>query len=371
MTESTKQHQRAKGLSRSEKMICLALFLMTFVGVPYYIHWHTDTIEWRRSHYAHIVVELEVDGEPVIFDRIIECKYMPAQGGGEWFARISNMRSWPSFPYPVARKLAHTMDDGTHVMLRTPRVCARKRAKKTREELDELRPLPAGWVPRVAIAENVAARDKVEVYIEPAAYTHPDSRVTYKGTRFSFLKNAKPSPLDKDAWFFSDYYEGIQGEFGKRGEGYIAKSYFIYPESFSEIVQSYDELNYNGPVFFEIKRHLGESDTASNMVLEKNLISECRLHTYQKLPITCKGTPPLPLRALHLEGDSYFADSTVPPFLIAVPATQIPISSKVNVTLSIDQQSIDNANTFMNPVYVDISKNRLIILDSIRFDSSN
>ena len=357
MTESTKQHQRAKGLSRSEKMICLALFLMTFVGVPYYIHWHTDTIEWRRSHYAHIVVELEVDGEPVIFDRIIECKYMPAQGGGEWFARISNMRSWPSFPYPVARKLAHTMDDGTHVMLRTPRVCARKRVKKTREELDELRPLPAGWVPRVAIAENVTARDKVEVYIEPAAYTHPDSRVTYKGTRFSFLKNAKPSPLDKGAWFFSDYYEGIQGEFAKRGVHYKAKGYFIHPIPLDKV---FEELDLVYPVqdkFIEFP----------DMSIRSIAARDCPFSSTDDL-FLCLGKR-YPFFPVHISNKEFYIQSQQKPYLIAYHVnSQFPMER--NALFYYSGMPPVKASQINTTYFAELKRRNLILVRNVFFDAS-
>ncbi|MCP5370855.1 MAG: hypothetical protein H6907_03910 [Hyphomicrobiales bacterium] len=163
----------------------------------------TSIFDHEPSFLAKLDVDLDVNGRPVHFERILECETYEAPAGGigdrptKLFGRLSTR-------YAVnVGALGYRLPDGSAVIMWTPYLCAHKVVEESwwrtvRKPL----PLPDGVIPYMAWAPNADTLEKLEVYVSPSYFDQPNARIKIKRVQISEApQRADADPPDEFEWF--------------------------------------------------------------------------------------------------------------------------------------------------------------------------
>ena len=127
--------------------------------------------------------EGDYQGEPVKLDLMVYCPTRSVTGGSLGQSTGFTIRS----QHPMT--IAQQMDDGSQVLVRIPDVCQRYRAYKEGEGFQQ------GWeapqtidaLPYVVWSDVYPKAERIEAYVSPAYYDHPDARLQIVDSKVHLL----------------------------------------------------------------------------------------------------------------------------------------------------------------------------------------
>ncbi len=136
-----------------------------------------------EAMWYHYTFEGDYQGEPVKLDQMVYCPIRSFSGGS--FGQSTPYSIRAQHPMTIAQK----MDDGSQVLVRIPDVCQRYRAYKEGEGFQQ------GWeaqqtidaMPYVIWSDAYPKASRIEGYVSPAYYDHPDARLQIVSSQIDLL----------------------------------------------------------------------------------------------------------------------------------------------------------------------------------------
>lgn len=148
---------------------------------------------------AKVTVDIEVEGEPVLIERIVECRTFEVPPG-EWFARL--WRRAPTRYFPVVRGMGARLKSGGAIMMYTPYLCDHEVEGSWPSRTIKVTPNPPGALPMMAWTENVDDPEELEVYVSEAYFRHPKARVKINRIKVTDPPpGARADPPGEFSWF--------------------------------------------------------------------------------------------------------------------------------------------------------------------------
>lgn len=199
---------------------------LIFMPLMYLTAWH----DHGPSFLAKLTVDLEVSGQAVRLERVLECRTFETGAAGE-ISSMSLFKRIPTEYAPTVGTVGTRLPDGSAVMMWTPYFCGSGIQQdipgRYHAYSDKFVPLMA-WTPDADKAEPL------EVYFSRAYFEQPTPRVRFKGIKVEPPpKGAKADPPGEFEWFtqkiFREERESRQEGPG-RGSPWGFGSYSI-PES--------------------------------------------------------------------------------------------------------------------------------------------
>ena len=167
---------------------------LIFMPLMYLTAWH----DHGPSFLAKLTVDLEVSGQPVRIERVLECRTFETGAAGE-ISSMSFAKRIPTEYAPTVGTVGTRLPDGSAVMMWTPYFCGAQvpQDNKTRYHAysDKFIPLMA-WTPDADKAEPL------EIYFSRAYFEQPNPKVRFKGIKVEPPpKGAKADPPGEFEWF--------------------------------------------------------------------------------------------------------------------------------------------------------------------------
>lgn len=123
---------------------------------------------------AKVTVDIEVDGEPVLIERIVECRTFEVPAG-DLFQRL--WRRAPTRYFPVVRGMGARLKSGGAIMMYTPYLCDHQVEGTWPFRTIKVTPNPPGALTMMAWTKDADDPEELEIYASQAYFDHPDARV--------------------------------------------------------------------------------------------------------------------------------------------------------------------------------------------------
>jgi hypothetical protein len=135
-------------------------------------------------------VDLEVSGQPVTIDRVVECRGVmgehpgPAeeQAGKPMFSTMKRRLYWEHYP----RNVHHVLPSGQLLVVYTPALCDLWSKR--------LKPLPKDYIPTISWYDSAEDIQVEETYVSPRYFEHPKARVRFNGI------SVEPANVPAEEW---------------------------------------------------------------------------------------------------------------------------------------------------------------------------
>jgi len=166
-----------------------------------------------ESMWYRFTFKVDYEGKPIKFDQMVYCPRRSFSGGR--YGQVPSYSIRQQHPMTIAKK----MDDGSQVLVRIPDMCKRYRNYKLGEGFQN------GWIsegpfetmPYVIWSNSYPRPDRIEGYVSPSYYNHPDARLknpngqvhllpvgSYPKNYADILKQEHAIPYSPDPWINPD-----------------------------------------------------------------------------------------------------------------------------------------------------------------------
>jgi hypothetical protein len=150
------------------------------------------------SFFMQVLIELEVDGEPLGIENIVHC--MPYEGFNGRYKYVNYYVS------PLNKVFSHRLTNGSAILIWTPEACQAVRMKKDNETgkvTYDWPAVPEEGFPLIGWLEDANNADEILLYASFEAYKNKNARIEYKSMRFQQPDNYK---LDKGVSLSDEYW---------------------------------------------------------------------------------------------------------------------------------------------------------------------
>ena len=153
----------------------------------------------KPSFLAQVTVDIEVDGEPVFIERVIECRTFEVPAG-ELLQRIG--KPAPTRYFPVVRGMGARLKSGGAIMMYTPYLCDHEVIEDGGESKIKVTPNPPGALTMMAWTEDADDPEVLEIYASQAYFRRPEARVKINRVEATDPPpGASADPPGKFSWF--------------------------------------------------------------------------------------------------------------------------------------------------------------------------
>lgn len=171
----------------------------------------TRDYDMQPSFFARFRAEIEVNGFPVTFDRILECRSIKMGGS----MGVQDMKMFKKISTPRATTVGATgarLPDGSALMMWIPYYCGTE-VVADEEGHKTLVPknIPPTTIPFMAWAPNADTLETMEIYLTKKYFSETYARIKVKRIEVLEAPNAKQAtPPDEFEWFTGEKVKGVE-----------------------------------------------------------------------------------------------------------------------------------------------------------------